>query len=93
MNDAMLIADIIHKKRVNCNMSRRDNFKSNLGTIALYCLSFFFIIMGFIFTVYWLMGAFYLLFFMFAGMMLLGFGGFIFFSLYKNKLNNQNKAL
>jgi len=34
--------------------------------------------MGFIFTVYWLVGAFYLLFFMFAGMMLLGFGGFIF---------------
>jgi len=74
-------------------MSRRDNFKNNLGTIALYCLSFFFIIMGFIFTTYWLMGAFYLLFFMFAGMMLLGFGGFIFFSLYMNKLNNQNKAL
>jgi hypothetical protein len=73
-------------------MSRRDNFKSNLGTIALYFLSFFLIIMGFIFTVYWLIGAFYLLFFMFAGMMLLGFGGFIFFSLYMNKLNNQNKA-
>jgi hypothetical protein len=59
-------------------MSRGDNFKGNLGTIALCCLSFLFIIMGFIFTVYSLVGAFYLLFFMFAGMMLLGFGGFIF---------------
>jgi len=59
-------------------MSRLDNFKGNLGTIALYCLSFLSILMGFIFTVYWLVGAFYLLFFMFAGMMLLGFGGFIF---------------
>ncbi len=74
-------------------MSRRDNFKSNLGTFALYCLSFLFMIMGFILTIYWLMSAFYLLFFMFAGMMFLGFGGFIFFSLYMNKLNNQNKAL
>ena len=89
----MLIADNIHKKRVNYNMSRRDNFKTNLRTFVLYCLSFFFIIMGFIFTVYWLMGAFYLLFFMFAGMMLLGFGGLIFFNLYMNKLNNQNKDL
>ena len=74
-------------------MSRRDNFKNNLGTIALYCFILFFIIMGFIFPVYWLMVAFYLLFFMFAGMMLLGFGGFNFFSLYMNKLNNQNKSL
>jgi hypothetical protein len=74
-------------------MSRQDNFKGNLRTIALYCLSFLFIIMGFIFTVYWLVGAFYLLFFMFAGMMFLGFGGFIFFSLYMNRLNYQNKAI
>jgi hypothetical protein len=59
-------------------MSKRDNFKINFATIGLYCLSFFFIITGFIFTIYWLMGAFYLLFFMFAGMMLLGFGGIIF---------------
>jgi hypothetical protein len=59
-------------------MSRRDNFKGDLGTIALYRLSFLFILMGFIFTVYWLVGAFYLLFFMFAGMMLLGFDGLFF---------------
>jgi hypothetical protein len=72
-------------KRVNYNMSRRSNFKNTMGKLALYFLSFVFIIMGFIFVFYWLMGAFFLLFYMFAGMMLLGFGGFIFFSLYMRR--------
>jgi hypothetical protein len=72
-------------------MKKRDTFKNKLTTFALYCLSFFLIIVGIIFTIHWFMWAFYMMFIMFTGMMFMGFGGFLLFWLYMNKLPYYNK--
>lgn len=73
-------------------MKRRDALKNKLTTFGLYGLSFFLIIVGLVFTIQWFMWAFYMMFFMFAGMMFMGLGGFILFYLYMNKLTYYNKS-
>lgn len=72
-------------------MNRRGAFKNKLTIFALYCLSFFLIIVGLVFTVQWFMWAFYTMFLIFVGMMFMGFGGFLLFWLYVNKLAYYNK--
>ena len=72
-------------------MKRRDTL-NKLTTFALYCLSFFLIIVGLVFTIQWFMWAFYMMFLMFAGMMFMGLGGFILFYLYMNKPTYYNKS-
>ncbi len=66
-------------------MKRRDTLKNKLTAFGLYCLSFFLIIVGLVFTIQWFMWAFYMMFLMFAGMMFIGLGGFILFYIYMNK--------
>jgi hypothetical protein len=73
-------------------MKRRETFKDKLTGFALFCLSFFLIILGFVFTMHWFMWAFYMMFMMFAGMMFMGIGGFILFYLYVSKLSNYYKS-
>lgn len=73
-------------------MKRRAALKNKLTTFGLYCLSFFLIVAGLVFTVQWFMWAFYMMFLVFAGMMFMGLGGFILFYLYMNKLTYYNKS-
>jgi len=72
-------------------MKTRDAFKSKLTTFALYCLSFFFIIVGLVFSIYWLMWAYYMMFIMYTGIMMIGFGGFLLFYLYMTRFAYYNK--
>ena len=72
---------------------KRSTFKNMLTAFALYCLLFFLIIVGFIFTIHWFIEAFYMMFLMFTGMMFMVFGVFILFYLYMIKLNYYNMSL
>ena len=72
-------------------MKRRNAFKNRLTTLGLYCLSFFLIIVGFIFALYWFMWVFSMVFLMYMGVMLMGLGGYLMFWLYMNKSNYYNK--
>ena len=51
----------------------------------------FLIIVGLVFSIYWLMWAYYMMFIMYTGMMSIGFGGFLLFYLYMNKVAYYNK--
>ena len=73
-------------------MKKTHAFKNKLTTFALYCLSLFLIVLGFIFTIHWFMWTIYVMVIIYMGMMLMGLGGFLMFWLYMNKSNYYNKS-
>ena len=72
-------------------MKKIQAFKNKSTMFAFYCLSFFLVVLGFIFTIHWFMWTIYVMAIVYIGMMLMGLGGFLMFWLYMSRSNYYNR--